>query len=232
MSALVARPSARHAAPVDAGADAGRCWCAVVGTVTPSSCRPRRSWCWPRTPRPCSCSPPASAFVIMLGGIDLSIQSMASLASVIVALDHAALRLSSASPLATLVGALAGIARRPRPRQAAASPPSSPRSRSAACSPAPRWSSREARSITLGEDRARLPRLDHRHAASACRTRSSSAPSCCSSAHLLQSRTRFGRYSAADRRRRGRGLRLGRQGRPPEGHRLHALRRASRASPA
>jgi ribose transport system permease protein len=48
-------------------------------------------------------------FVIMLGGIDLSIQAMASLASVIVALTID--RLGYASfPLAVLVGALAGLA--------------------------------------------------------------------------------------------------------------------------
>ena len=49
--------------------------------------------CWPATPPPCSSSPPASAFVIMLGGIDLSIQAMASLASVIVALTIGRARL-------------------------------------------------------------------------------------------------------------------------------------------
>lgn len=48
-----------------------------------------------------------SSFVIMLGGIDLSIQSMASLASVIVALTVDRLGYGS-FPLAVLVGALAG----------------------------------------------------------------------------------------------------------------------------
>ena len=45
--------------------------------------------------------------------------------------------------------------------------------------------------------RARLPDLDHRHASSASRTSSSSASSCSSSPTSLQSRTPFGRYSAA-----------------------------------
>src|SRR5690349_13366821 len=50
-----------------------------------------------------------SSFVIMLGGIDLSIQAMASLASVIVALTIDRLGYGS-FPLAIGVGALAGLA--------------------------------------------------------------------------------------------------------------------------
>jgi ribose transport system permease protein len=49
-----------------------------------------------------------AAFVIMLGGIDLSIQAMASLASVIVALTVAQLGYAS-FPLAVLTGAAAGL---------------------------------------------------------------------------------------------------------------------------
>ena len=56
-------------------------------------------------------------FVIMLGGIDLSLQSMASLSSVIVALTIARLGYGS-FVLAVVVGALAGLLVGPRPRPA------------------------------------------------------------------------------------------------------------------
>ena len=56
-------------------------------------------------------------FVIMLGGIDLSIQSVASLASVIVALCLPRFGYLGFA-IATLVGTLAGLAVRRRARQA------------------------------------------------------------------------------------------------------------------
>ena len=55
----------------------------------------------------------------------------------------------------------------------------------------------QERSITLGETRAGLARPGSPASASAYRTRSSSAPSCSWASTSLQSRTRFGRYSAA-----------------------------------
>ena len=51
-------------------------------------------------------------------------------------------------------------------------------------------------------------------------------------AHFLQRRTRFGRYSAAIGAGEAGGLCLGRQGRPAENHRLHALGSLRRRSPA
>ena len=132
----------------------------------------------------------------MLGGIDLSIQAMASLASVIVALTIDRLG----------YGSLRAGGRRRRAGRAlsAASPmssctsrPSSPRWRSAACWPAPPWSSRRRALDHAGRSRARLlawvTGTAVRHPARDLHRRRS----CCSVAHIVQSRTRFGRYSAA-----------------------------------
>ena len=49
-------------------------------------------------------------FVIIIGGIDLSIQAVASMASCILAAYLAALRVSATIPLAVLGGAVAGFA--------------------------------------------------------------------------------------------------------------------------
>ena len=115
-------------------------------------------------------------FVIMLGGIDLSIQSMASLASVIVALTVARLGYGS-FVLAVAIGALAGLlsglahVRLKIPSFIATLAMGGVLFSTALVIS-------QERSITLGRRRARLPDLDHRHASSACPTSSSSGSSC------------------------------------------------------
>ena len=148
------------------------------------------------TPPPSSCSPPASAFVIMLGGIDLvdPVHGLARQRDRGAHHHPAGLRRLRRSPWARAAWPAWPPA---SPMSACASPPSSPRWPSAACSPAPRWSSR--RSARSRWSRTSAPTSPGSPAAaSASRTR------CCigarrprSCAHLLQSRTRFGRYSAA-----------------------------------
>ena len=109
------------------------------------------------------------SFVIMLGGIDLSIQSVASLSSVIVALDPAALRLSRlrAGDSDRHRG---GRARRACPRQAAHP--------LLHCDARDRRHRGRHRADHLGRSRdhdgrqrARLHRLDHRRQPRACRTK-------------------------------------------------------------
>ena len=68
----------------------------------------------PATRRCSSFSPTGVTFVIMLGGIDLSLQSMASLASVVVALAIARLGYGS-FVLAVAIGAIAGLLSETRP---------------------------------------------------------------------------------------------------------------------
>ena len=105
----------------------------------------------------------------MLGGIDLSIQSMASLASVIVALTIAALGYGS-FVLAIAIGAIAGLLSGLAHVRAENSLLHRHARRSAACWPARRWSSRSERSITLDDAERDYLDLDHRHAPSASRT--------------------------------------------------------------
>ena len=111
-------------------------------------------------------------FVIMLGGIDLSIQSMASLASVIVALTVARLGYG-AFALAVAVGALAGLlSGLAHVRLKIPSFIATLAMGGVLFSTALVISERAL--DHAGGRRARLPDLDHRHACSASRTSSSS----------------------------------------------------------
>ena len=97
-------------------------------------------------------------FVIMIGGIDLSIQAVASMTSCILAALPAALGLPPPSRSRSR-RRVVGLARRRRLDPAAASPPSSPRSRSAAsCSPPASGSPTRARSTFRRDLRDRLSR--------------------------------------------------------------------------
>ena len=134
-------------------------------------------------------------FVIMLGGIDLSIQSMASLASVIVALTVARLGYG-AFALAIALGVAGRAAFRPRP-----CPAEDPVLHRDA------GDGRRALQLRTGHLRAsarsrwRTPSASTRAGSpapcSACRMSSSSGSIVLVVAHVLQSHTRFGRYSAA-----------------------------------
>ena len=158
-------------------------------------------------------------FVIMLGGIDLSIQSMASLASVIVALTVARLG-HGAFVLAVAIGALAGLlsglahVRLKVPSFIATLAMGGVLFSTALVT------SKE-RSITLGD-------VDRSYQTWITGT-VFGVPNVIiiglivlAIAHTLQAHTRFGRYSAAIGGR-ARRLCIRRQGRPPEGFRLRSL---------
>ena len=160
-------------------------------------------------------------FVIMLGGIDLSIQSMASLASVIVALTITRLGYG-AFVLAVAVGAVAGLlsglahVRLKIPSFIATL------AMGGVLYSAALVISKE-RSITLERHRARLPDLDHRHAVRRpeCHRhrpdRARRRP-CPAEPHAFRPLQR------CDRRGRAGRLRLRREGRPAEDHRLRPFR--------
>ena len=169
--------------------------CAIVGTITPQFLTVDSLLVLAADTATLFVLATGLTFVIMLGGIDLSIQSMASLASVIVALTIDQLGYGSFA-LAVAVGALAGLAgglahvKLRIPSFIATLAIGGVLAGTALVIS-------QARSITLDEAQRGYAGLGQRLPASASRTRSSSAPSCCSAPTSLQSRTRFGRYSAA-----------------------------------
>jgi ribose transport system permease protein len=83
--------------------------CAIVGAITPQFLTVESLLVLAADTATLFVLATGQTFVIMLGGIDLSIQAMASLASVIVALTIDRLGYGS-FPLAVLVGAMAGLA--------------------------------------------------------------------------------------------------------------------------
>ena len=157
---------------------------------------------------------------------------MASLASVIVALTARRARLLAPSVLAVAVGALAGLP--------AASPMSGCRIPSFIATLAIGGVLAGTRSghlatsasITLEEPSATISPGSPATSLGLPNEVLSSALDRARRRPRRAGHTRFGRYSAADRRRRAGGLRLRRQGRPAEDHRLLAVRRPSRPSPA
>ena len=120
------------------------------------------SWCWPADTATLFVLATGVTFVIMLGGIDLSIQAMASLASVIVALTVARLGYGSfvarGRSSARWPASLAGLAH-VKLKHPVLHRHAGRRRRARRHGPG----HLQARSITLDEARARLLSLDHRH---------------------------------------------------------------------
>ena len=167
-------------------------------------------------------------FVIMLGGIDLSIQSMASLASVIVALTVARLGYGSFL-LAIAIGALAGLLSGTRPRPAE-DPLLHRHARDGRRAVQRGAGHLEGALDHAGRRRARLSELDHRQRARRAERhrrrpdRAGGRPRA-ASPHAVRPLQR------RDRRRRAGGLRLGREGRAGRRSSPSCCRRASPRSP-